>query len=286
MRCTVRQADPPGAPRAGDQRTHRHRARVVLLLTLATWHLRVFVAITTLPTQVVVQQLRACATDTRARQPGEPLVGTLWLVAPEKSKKTSPSTASKHAMFVASLTAPATDRWHSRAKRSIECVPRAIHSCARERHAPKKTGPAPAPGWVQGVSAPGGDRGLAGGVPLCSIMVRGAGRALRPGDLDAARQGYRPLKARAAVVYIQRAHSVIYTHTQQQPTAGFVTRTPPPPRQPSTADPYRLGLATASSVLLAGRCALAALRLRHVLVEEEQHQHEGGGVAAAHRGER
>eukprot|EP00964_Phaeocystis_antarctica_P001961 scaffold1018_cov59-Phaeocystis_antarctica.AAC.4 len=32
----------------------------------------------TLPAQVVVQQLRACATDARARQPGEPLLGTLW----------------------------------------------------------------------------------------------------------------------------------------------------------------------------------------------------------------
>eukprot|EP00964_Phaeocystis_antarctica_P001960 scaffold1018_cov59-Phaeocystis_antarctica.AAC.3 len=116
-------------------------------------------------------------------------------------------------------------------------------------------------------------------------MVRGAGRALRPGDLDAARQGYMPL--RAAVVYIQRAHSLIYTHTQQQ-TARPVSLPARrhSPRQPSTADPYRLGLATASSVLLAGRRALAALRLRHVLVEEEQHQHEGGGVAAAHRGER
>jgi hypothetical protein len=37
---------------------------------------------------------------------------------PERSKKTSKELEGKHATFVASLTAPATDRWHSRAARS------------------------------------------------------------------------------------------------------------------------------------------------------------------------
>ena len=41
-------------------------------------------------------------------------------------------------MFVASLTfAPATDRWHSRAKRSIEFAPGAI-TPAQGAHAPQK----------------------------------------------------------------------------------------------------------------------------------------------------
>ena len=60
--------------------------------------------------------------------------------APERSRKISSAREGKHATFVASLVALTADRWHSRAKRSIECVPRAIHSCARERHAPGKLG--------------------------------------------------------------------------------------------------------------------------------------------------
>ena len=47
---------------------------------------------------------------------------------PVRSKKTSSGYFTKHTTFVAILSAPstATDRWHSRAKRSIECIPRAI----------------------------------------------------------------------------------------------------------------------------------------------------------------
>ena len=50
------------------------------------------------------------------------------VIAPVRSKKTSSGYFTKHTTFVAILSAPstATDRWHSRAKRSIECIPRAI----------------------------------------------------------------------------------------------------------------------------------------------------------------
>ena len=44
---------------------------------------RIFLALPTLPAQVVVQEGRACATDTRARQPGESLLGMLWLSHPK-----------------------------------------------------------------------------------------------------------------------------------------------------------------------------------------------------------
>ena len=44
--------------------------------------------------------------------------GNAAALAPEKFKKTSSALEGKHATFVASLTAPATDRWHSRATRS------------------------------------------------------------------------------------------------------------------------------------------------------------------------
>ena len=69
-------------------------------------------------------------TDPSALAWGIPF-GNAVALAPLRSKKTSSALLGKHATFVASLTAPATDRWHSRAKRSIECVPRAIHSCAK-----------------------------------------------------------------------------------------------------------------------------------------------------------
>ena len=79
------------------------------------------------------------------------------VLAPERSKKTSPDTSAKHSMFVASLTfAPATDRWHSRAKRSIEFAPGAI-TPAQGAHAPQK-GAAPAPGRVRRISVSRGDR--------------------------------------------------------------------------------------------------------------------------------
>ena len=85
-----------------------------------------------------------CAARSRLRHRARPtsalgiLSRNAAVLAPERSKKTSSDISAKHSMFVASLTfAPATDRWHSRAKRSIEFAPRAI-TPAQGAHAPQK----------------------------------------------------------------------------------------------------------------------------------------------------
>ena len=72
----------------------------------------------------------AACTSLRHRRP-ENQRGILFLekagaFAPERSRKISSAREGKHATFVASLVALTADRWHSRAKRSIEGVPRAI----------------------------------------------------------------------------------------------------------------------------------------------------------------
>ena len=96
-------------------------------------------------------------------------------LAPERSRKTSFAFWGKHSTLVASLTAPAADRWHSRAKWSMEDLPRG--------RIPVREGSAYCDGRLAGARARSDGAMRRAAVPLVGA---GGGHAPADGSMPAA----------------------------------------------------------------------------------------------------